>query len=62
MFLYSVWKGTIDNITPFDTNLEKIIVYTLGCMLTIPAIILDIIILPFQIIGIIIWLITRRKK
>ena len=62
MCLYSVWKGTIDNITPFDTNLEKIIGYTLGCMLTIPAVILDIIILPFQIIGIIVWLITRRKK
>ncbi len=60
MITYSLWKFLTKDLD-FSTDSEKII-YSDCIFFIIITIALDIITLPFQLIGLIIWLITRRKQ
>lgn len=61
MITYGLWKDFIDNFTIFTSNSAKIGTYAVCSFLSIITIPVDIITLPFQLIGIIIFLITNRK-
>lgn len=61
MFTYSLWKGLFDEITIYSSNLDIMFCYSIGSFATIFAIALYLISSPFQLTGLIIWLITRRK-
>ena len=62
MLTYYIWKGFIDEFNRFTNDFTKIGTYSFLSFISIITILLDILTSPFQIIGIIIWLITRRKK
>lgn len=61
MITYSWWKEYIYDIEILE-DIEKIGTYFICSLFSILTIPLDIITLPFQLIGLIIWLITRRKQ
>lgn len=61
MITYSWWKEYIDDIEILE-DVEKIGIYFICSLFSVLTIPLDIITLPFQLIGLIIWLITRRKQ
>lgn len=62
MITYWIWEEANENINPYLDTFEIMSEFALGAFLSIFTLIADIITLPFQIVGIIIWIITRRKK
>lgn len=62
MITYYIWQNAINNINPYLDTFEKISEYAFGAFLSVFTLSADILTLPFQIIGVIVWLIIRRKK
>lgn len=67
MVTYYIWKSYIDDFNRFTTNFEKISTYAFLVGFSIITICIDITSLPFQLIGLIIFFITKlisklRKK
>lgn len=61
MFTYSMWKSFISEFNKYTTNFNKFETYSILAFFSLPTILIDILFLPFQILGIIIFLITRKR-
>lgn len=61
MITYSMWKGLTD-FDYFDKNLTRIACYSFAIFCSLFSIPLDILTSPFQIMGLIIFLITKIIK
>lgn len=66
MITYNIWKSTIEDCFDYYTsNSFKILIYSLLSLFSIFIILIDILIFPFEIIGVMIFLIekiNRRSK
>lgn len=64
MLTYSVWSEIVNEyeLDCYTTTFEKMAWYSFGVFLTPFAIVLDIVTLPFQLIGILIYFVTQRRK
>lgn len=62
MITYYIWQNAIENINPYLNTLEQMSEYAFGAFLSVFTLSADIVTLPFQLAGIIIYLIIRRKK
>lgn len=62
MITYFVWKSFIEELTIYTLTSEKMAIYAFCSFSSIITIILDIATIPFQLIGILIYIITNRKK
>lgn len=62
MITYWLWKTSIEEFNKYTTNFEKINTYAFCSFVSIIFIPLDLLSLPFQIIGLLIFLITNRKR
>ncbi len=62
MLTYSVWLGIVSEFNYYTTAFEKIAWYSFGAFLAPFVIILDIGTSPFQLIGILIYFITKRRN
>jgi len=58
MITYSMWKGLTD-FSYFDKNLTRIACYSFATFCSLFSILLDILTSPFQIIGLMIFLISK---
>lgn len=61
MLTYAVWTATYD-FTYWSGGFRKMASYACTCLLNLITIPFDILFSPFEIMGIIIYFITRRKK
>lgn len=62
MLTYLIWKNVIEINIRFHNDFDAISEYAWTAFGSIFTIVFDILTTPFQLIGIIIWLITRRIK
>lgn len=62
MITYWLWKTFIEEFNKYTTNFEKINTYAFCSFISIFTIVLDILSSPFQLIGLLIFLIANRKK
>lgn len=62
MITYTMWDYFCDFEYWGATELGKMVLYSSCCLLSLITIPLDILFSPFEIMGIIIYFITRRKE
>ena len=62
MLTYYIWKEYINDFNIFTTGFEKISTYAFCVGFSIITICVDIVSLPFQLIGLIIFFITKIFK
>lgn len=62
MITYSIWESFIEDFDCYTTNGFKILIYSFLSFFSIITISLDIIALPFEIIGITIFSIEKIRR
>lgn len=59
MITYLIWKSTIDEFNLYTTKFEKMFSYAINSFISIITIPLDVVLSIFELLGIVIYLITK---
>lgn len=62
MITYYAWKACTEELTYYSTVAEKISEYAFFSFISVFSIALDSISLPFQLTGLLIYMLTNRKR